>query len=99
VATSLHIFKHKSEEQWPPAPEIHNRWLMTINARLTLDRLSTNNKYGTKAIKPHTVLDTWTNVIKNEKDLPVNWIKPPRVLVDVAPSEHPRGLDLLDDPP
>ena len=93
------IFKYDSEEQWPPAPEIHNRWLATINARLTLDRSSTNNKYGTKAIKPHTILDTWSNIIKNEKDLPVNWIKSPGVLVDVAPSEHQRGPDLPDDPP
>ncbi|KIM81883.1 hypothetical protein PILCRDRAFT_71572 [Piloderma croceum F 1598] len=31
------IFKHESEEQWPPATEIHNRWLAIINARLTLD--------------------------------------------------------------
>jgi hypothetical protein len=93
------IFKYASEEQWHPAPKIYNRWLMVINARLTLDQLSTNSKYGTKVIKPRTVLGTWSNILKNEKDLPVNWIKSPRVLVDVAPSEHPRGPGLLDDPP
>jgi hypothetical protein len=52
-----------------------------------------------KAIKPHTVLDTWSNILKNEKDLLVNWIKSTGVLVDIAPSEHLRGPDLLDNPP
>src|SRR4051794_23094901 len=32
-------------------PEIHNKWLATINKRLLMDKLSTNKfRYGTKAI-------------------------------------------------
>jgi ribonuclease HI len=93
------IFKHASEDQWPSARKIHNRWLTTINARLTLDRSSTSSKYGSRAIKSYVVLDTWSNTLRNEIDLLVNWIKSPRVLVDIAPSKRQRGPDLPDDPP
>jgi hypothetical protein len=85
------IFKHASEDQWPTAPKIHNRWLATINARLTLDRSSTNRIYGKKAIKAKIVLNTWAKTLKNEADLPPNWITSPGVLVDIAPLEHQRG--------
>ena len=32
------LFKYQSENEWPQQPEIHNRWLTIINAKLTLDR-------------------------------------------------------------
>jgi exonuclease III len=93
------IFKYTAEDQWPSAPEIHNRWLAAINERLTLDRSSTNSKFGKKAIKPPTVLNTWTGTLKNETDLPADWTKWPGVLVDVAPLERQGGPDIPDDPP
>ena len=30
------------------------------------------------------VLSTWKNMLKNEKDLPENWLKSPRVLVGIS---------------
>ena len=64
------VSEDKPENEWPKETEIHNRWLATINARLTLDRATTNYKYGKKALKQKTVLDTWKNTLKNEKDMP-----------------------------
>ena len=93
------VFVHATEDQWPTVPEIHNRWLTAINSRLTLDRSATNSLYGKKAIKPLVVLNTWSNILKNEATLPTNWIKSPGVLVDVAPFEHQGGPDLPAEPP
>jgi hypothetical protein len=73
------ISEDKPKNEWPKETEIHNRWLVAINARLTLDRATTNNKYGKKATKQKVVLNTWKNVLKNEKDLPQNWLKTPGV--------------------
>ena len=82
---------------WPKETEIHNRWLAIINARPTLDRATTSNKYGKKAIKQKVVLDTWKNVLKNEKDLPQNWLKTPGVLVGMV---QPDGMpDIPEEPP
>jgi hypothetical protein len=50
--------KGQPEEEWPHEIEIHNRWLTAINARLTLDRAITSNKYGKKALRQNVVLDT-----------------------------------------
>ena len=79
------ISEDKPENEWPKETEIHNRWLAIINARLTLDRATTNNKYSKKATKQKVVLDTWKNVLKNEKDLPQNFLKTPGVLVGIDP--------------
>ncbi|KAI0255230.1 hypothetical protein BJV78DRAFT_1178474 [Lactifluus subvellereus] len=52
--------------------EIHHRWLSTINARPTNDKLT-----ATK-IKPK---DTWEHVLRNQMDLPDDWITSREVLV------------------
>jgi ribonuclease HI len=93
------LFKYQSEDDWPQQSEIHNRWLATINARLTLDRSVTHNKYGKRALKHRLILDTWDKTLKNEQDLPKNWIPTPGVLVDVAISEHQEEPALPDEPP
>jgi len=93
------LFKHDSEELWPNRAEIHNRWLAILNAMLTLDRSATHSKYNQRAIKPQIVLDTWAKTLKNEPELPKNWISTPGVLVDVAISEHLEEPDLPNEPP
>ena len=94
------VSEDKPEDEWPKEIEIHNRWLATINARLTLDRATTNYKYGKKALKQKIVLDTWKNVLKNEKDMPQNWLKTPGVLVGIDPMVHPGGMpDIPEEPP
>jgi exonuclease III len=94
------VHEGKPEEEWPKDPEIHNRWLATINARLTLDRSSTSKKYGKKATKQSLVLDTWDKIIKAGPDLPHNWLKSPGVLVGIDQMEHQDGIpDNPDDPP
>ena len=94
------ISEDKPEEDWPQETEIHNRWLATMNARLTLDRAITNTKYGKKAIKQKIVLDTWTKLLKNERDLPKNWLKTTGVLVGINQMAHQAGIpDIPDEPP
>ena len=93
------LFKHESEELWLDQAEIHNRWLAVINARLTLNQSATHSKYNQRAIKPKVVLDTWVKTLKNEAELPKNWISTPRVLVDIAILEHQEGLNLLNKSP
>jgi hypothetical protein len=90
------IHNGKPENEWPKETEIHNHWLATINARLTLDRSSTNWEYSKKAIKHGIVLSTWKKMLKNEKDLPENWLKSPRVLVGIDQMEHRDSI--LDNP-
>jgi hypothetical protein len=39
-------------EKYHSEVEVHNRWINTINTRLTMDQLITNRKYyGIKALK------------------------------------------------
>jgi len=94
------VHNGKPENEWPKEAEIHNRWLAAINTRLILDRSSTNRKYGKKAIKQGIVLSTWKKMLKNEKNLPENWLKSPGVLVGIDQMEHRDGIpDNPDDPP
>jgi hypothetical protein len=65
-----------------------------------LDRSSTGRKYGKKATKQQTVLSTWKGLLKDEKNLPNNWLKSPGVLVGIDQMEHRGGIpDNPDDPP
>ncbi|KAI4517376.1 hypothetical protein K525DRAFT_182168, partial [Schizophyllum commune Loenen D] len=65
---------------------IRNRWLQTMNNRLTLDREMTKNyKYGKRAIQKEVVLTTWCGVLHEELSLPEDWLNEPRVLVGVGP--------------
>jgi hypothetical protein len=94
------IHSEKPEEEWPKETEIHNRWLAIINARLSLDKSSTSQKYGKKATKQQIVLSTWEKLLKDERDLPRNWLKTPGVLVGIDRMEHQDGIpDNPDDPP
>ncbi|KAJ7439302.1 hypothetical protein B0H11DRAFT_1640505, partial [Mycena galericulata] len=65
--------------------EIHNRWLHVINERIEIDRHLTNKlKFGKQYyIAPSLVLETWKGVLKDEKELPEDWLRGPEVLVGI----------------
>jgi hypothetical protein len=70
--------------------EIRNRWLTVINQRLTLDRFLTDRtRYGKKALRTQTVLNTWSDVLMDKKSLPRNWIGQSGVLVGMRPLRPP----------
>lgn len=59
-----------------PASEIHNKWLFTINSRLKFDKILTNvSRYGKKALSEELVLKTWSGVLRDEDNIPDNWIR------------------------
>ena len=46
------------------------------------------------------MLSTWEKLLKDERDLPRNWLKTPGVLVGIDQMEHWDGIpDNPDDPP
>ncbi|KAF9458021.1 hypothetical protein BDZ94DRAFT_1271767, partial [Collybia nuda] len=64
--------------------ELENKWFQCINTRLKLDKLQTNrSKFGKKAIKETLVLDTWEGILKDEENLPKDWIRQSSVLVGI----------------
>lgn len=46
--------------------EIRRKWISTINARLELDCLATNAKYGKRSVKESVVRKTWKDVLSNK---------------------------------
>jgi exonuclease III len=88
-----------NEENWPSRQEIHNRWIHTINRRLLLDQAMTSAKYESKALKQHTVLQTWCGVLKDESKLAEDWIGKPGVLVGIVALEQPQRQNINADPP
>ncbi|KAJ7506311.1 hypothetical protein B0H11DRAFT_1707133 [Mycena galericulata] len=80
--------------------EIHNKWLHAINERLKFDCILTNHsRYGKNvSIKPILVLQTWSSTLKNEEDLPENWLKEPKVLVGIEPMRSPPPSQPADRP-
>jgi hypothetical protein len=64
--------------------EIHNRWVGTINSRLTMDCILTDvRSYERKALGRKLVQSTWHKCIMNDKDLPDDWHQK-TVLVGIA---------------
>ncbi|KAF9459933.1 hypothetical protein BDZ94DRAFT_1267234 [Collybia nuda] len=64
--------------------ELENKWIQCINTHLKLDKLQTNHsKFGKKAIKETLVLDTWEGILKDEENLPKDWIWQSSVLVGI----------------
>ncbi|KAF9455620.1 hypothetical protein BDZ94DRAFT_1179626, partial [Collybia nuda] len=64
--------------------ELGNKWIHCINTRLKLDRLQTNHhKFGKKALKESLVMDTWKGILKDEENLPKDWIRQSSVLVGI----------------
>ncbi|KAF9073138.1 hypothetical protein BDP27DRAFT_1159678, partial [Rhodocollybia butyracea] len=66
------------------AQEVTNRWMFTINSRLSLDRLLTNSKkFGGKVLSCALVTKTWQNVLEGRDSLPEDWCKRTGVLVGI----------------
>jgi ribonuclease HI len=63
--------------------EIKNRWKSAINQRLQVDKTLANRPTRGKrpALAPKLVLDTWSNILDDERSLPADWLWEPRVLV------------------
>ncbi|KAJ7691460.1 hypothetical protein B0H17DRAFT_935053, partial [Mycena rosella] len=63
--------------------EITNKWKFAVNQRLQMDKLLANGPRKGKhpALAPKLVLVTWSNTLDDEKSLPADWLKEPRVLV------------------
>jgi ribonuclease HI len=63
--------------------EIINKWKFTINQRLQVDKTlaSRLNNGKCPAMAPPIVFATWSGTLDNERSLPTNWIREPRVLV------------------
>lgn len=79
------------EEKYHTDCEIHNRWLNTINSRLKFDGkiMTDTSRFKKYVIKESTVLKTWSGVLRNEDNLPDNWIHQTGVLVGMAPRRPP----------
>ncbi|KIY48503.1 hypothetical protein FISHEDRAFT_43017, partial [Fistulina hepatica ATCC 64428] len=57
--------------KWRQDDYIRNLWVLAINARLSVDKLSTNRiKFGKAALREEVVLETWSGVLLNEDALP-----------------------------
>ncbi|KAI5822614.1 hypothetical protein K523DRAFT_377195 [Schizophyllum commune Tattone D] len=79
-----------SDPNYHSEQAIRNRWMQTINNRLTLDREMTKAfKYGKRAIEKGVVLRTWCAVIEDELSLPEDWLNEPRVLVEYVRASGP----------
>ena len=92
------VSKDKPEEGWPQEAEIHNWWLSMMNARLTLDQAITRSKYGKRDLRQKVVPDTWAKLlkvgVKDEYNLPQNWLKKTGVLVGID-QMAPQGSTLI----
>ncbi|KAJ7153557.1 hypothetical protein C8R43DRAFT_1187464 [Mycena crocata] len=73
------------QEQHATVREVNNRWLKSINNRLSADCAMTNEaKWGKRAIKKTLVQKTWCKVLKNEENLPKDWTWETGVLVGIG---------------
>jgi ribonuclease HI len=63
--------------------EIINKWKFAINQRLQVDIMLANRPMRGKrpALASKLVLETWSGILDNERSLPANWLREPRVLV------------------
>ncbi|KAI0054457.1 hypothetical protein BV25DRAFT_1833638 [Artomyces pyxidatus] len=79
------VIEHRDDPSFRHTKEaVQNRWLHTINTRLTLDRAMTNSRFEKKALPEDTVLRTWSGVLSNKGSLPDNWMRSPGVLVGMG---------------
>ena len=56
-----------------------------MNARLRKDREGTEKKYGRLALKENLVRNTWERLLKEETNLPKDWVRRKKVLVGIDP--------------
>ena len=84
------VIRNNNEQHSPI--EIKRRWINSINTRINLDQKMTNPKYEKKAIPGWLVQATWKGVLKDEKDIPDDWIKNAGVLVGIDSPTEDEGI-------
>lgn len=67
--------------------ETTSRWLARVNDRLNMDILMSHTRFGRKALKKHTVLQTWQGTLMDEQNLPEDWSDRTGRLVGIGPPE------------
>ena len=76
--------------------EIEATWERAMNRRLQLERLMTDTtRYGKKALNTKLVEKAWWGVLRNQENLPEDWLKMgTEVLVGIGrhTSRRNRGL-------
>lgn len=88
-----------NEDLWQTNVQIGRAWRSQLEHRLILDQAMSHRKYEKKAINKETVLRTWRGLLKNEEDLPDDWLcTPAGFLVGIGFPEWPSGLDPPDPP-
>ena len=71
--------------------EVTARWTNTLNKRLTMDRMLTNEaRFQKNMLEASTVKGMWGNCLKDEIGLPADWPKVRGVLVGILVL-HPSG--------
>ena len=70
--------------------EVTTRWTNTLNKRLTMDRMLTNEaRFQKNALEASTVKGTWRGCLRNEAELPADWPKARGVLVGILVARPP----------
>jgi len=71
--------------------EVQNRWLDTLQRRITTEINATHKKFGKSALKKETVFDTWENVVEaktmhdpSNTEPKGSWIENTGVLVGIV---------------
>ncbi|KAJ7078803.1 hypothetical protein C8R44DRAFT_654405, partial [Mycena epipterygia] len=74
--------------------EVINKWKFAINQRLQVDVTLANRPAKGKrpALAPKLVIETWSGTLDDERSLPAEWLREPRVLVGsrAFPQTQPR---------
>ena len=78
--------------------EIRARWVSRLNEKLRLDRAATHKKLKEIKMDKDLVLSTWKGSLKNEKDLPEDWITKSGVLVGMESQESKEMAHQPTDP-
>ena len=78
--------------------EIRAQWVSRLNEKLRLDRAVTHEKLKEIKTDKDLVLSTWKGSLKNEKDLPEDWITKSGVLVGMESRESEEVARQPTDP-
>lgn len=72
-------------------PEVVNRFAAKLNARVQMDQEATNvRRHKARVLSPNKVISTWQGILKDEHNLPADWLKHTGVLVGIPPLEELR---------
>ncbi len=79
-------------EKWLTLREVSNRWACAINRRLAMDQSLTAARLQKGATPRATVLETWSTVLMQNRNLPEDWIGKPGVLVGTLRADRLHGV-------